>query len=228
VPVACPLCTTRKARRSCPALDRTICAPCCGTKRLVEIRCPPDCPWLASAQAHPPAALLRRRSRDALVLAPMLHDLPERPYLLTVLLLDVVRRHRKTALPPLTDRDVQDAAAALAATFETAGRGLIYEHQTTSLPAQRLLQELRASVDEVGKRAEGSPSVVRDAAVALRRIEWGAREAAGRRGDTSAAGTALLDLLDRLPQDLPGDSGQGRPDGEATATHAEAQRIILP
>jgi hypothetical protein len=227
--VACPLCTTRKARRPCPALDRTICAPCCGTKRLVEIRCPPDCPWLASAQAHPPAVVLRRRSRDALVLAPMLHDLPERPYLLTLLLLDVVRRHRKTALlPPLTDRDVQDAAAALAATLETADRGLIYEHQTASLPAQRLLQELRATVDEVSRRAEGSPAVVRDAAVALRRIEWGAREAAGRRGDTSAAGTALLDLLDRLPQDLPGDGGQGRLDGEAAEIPDEAPRIILP
>ncbi|MCK7478268.1 MAG: hypothetical protein M0C28_13315 [Candidatus Moduliflexus flocculans] len=36
----CPLCRQRAARRRCPALDRDICAVCCGTKRLAEIRLP--------------------------------------------------------------------------------------------------------------------------------------------------------------------------------------------
>lgn len=226
--MACPLCSTRKARRHCPALDQTICAPCCGTKRLVEIRCPAECPWLASAQAHPPASVLRQRDRDATVLAPMLVELPERAYLLAILLLDVVRRHRTGALPPLTDRDVQDAVAALAATYETAARGLIYDHPASALPAQRLLQDLRATVDVIVERAGGSPAVTREAAMALRKIEWGAREAAGRLADTPVTGTVFLDLLDRLPK--------GAPSADAVATEGagteppsrDAPRIIIP
>ena len=38
----------------------------------------------------------------------------------------------------LIDDDVAEAAAALAATFETASRGVIYEHRPASLPAERL------------------------------------------------------------------------------------------
>jgi hypothetical protein len=156
----------------------------------------------------------------------MLHDLPQRPYLLTLLLLDVVRRHRKGALPPLTDQDVREAAAALAATLETESRGLIYEHQAASLPAQRLLHDLRDTVDELGKRAEGSRSLVRDAAAALRRIEWGSREAAEGLGGGPATGVAFLDILDRLPPGTPrpGDV----PPEVPSVTDDQPSRIILP
>ena len=44
--MVCPLCGERKAKRACPALNRHICAVCCGTKRLVEINCPADCVYL--------------------------------------------------------------------------------------------------------------------------------------------------------------------------------------
>src|SRR4029079_6022625 len=52
--VICPLCGVRRARRGCPALGKQICAVCCGTKRLVEIQCPSDCAYLATAREHPP------------------------------------------------------------------------------------------------------------------------------------------------------------------------------
>src|SRR5215470_8411305 len=66
--VLCPLCGVRRARRGCPALDKQICAVCCGTKRLVQIHCPSDCTWLASAREHPPAVVVRRHQRDLGVL----------------------------------------------------------------------------------------------------------------------------------------------------------------
>ena len=60
----CSLCGRRRGRRACPALGESICAACCGTKRLVEISCPPECSYLRSSQAHPPAAVQRQRERD--------------------------------------------------------------------------------------------------------------------------------------------------------------------
>ena len=54
--MTCPLCGARKARRACPGVGRDICAVCCGTKRLVEIRCPATCGYLQSARVHPAAS----------------------------------------------------------------------------------------------------------------------------------------------------------------------------
>src|SRR5262245_27935296 len=62
--VRCPLCGERRARRACPALGKLICAVCCGTKRLVEIRCPSDCSYLASAREHPAAVVVRQQQHD--------------------------------------------------------------------------------------------------------------------------------------------------------------------
>src|SRR5579859_17888 len=74
VVVLCPLCGIRRARRGCPALGKQICAVCCGTKRLVEIRCPSDCSWLASSREHPAAVVVRREQRDISVLMQAARD----------------------------------------------------------------------------------------------------------------------------------------------------------
>ena len=55
----------------------------------------------------------------------------------------------------MIDADVADAAGALAATYETSARGVIYEHQTQSLPAERLRSELRAALMELGREGGG-------------------------------------------------------------------------
>jgi hypothetical protein len=39
----CSSCDRRKGKRACPALGGVICPRCCGSKRIVEIRCPPTC-----------------------------------------------------------------------------------------------------------------------------------------------------------------------------------------
>jgi class 3 adenylate cyclase len=70
---------------------------------------------------------------------------------------------------------VREAVAALAATFETASRGVIYEHRPASLPAERLMSQLKPMLAEAGK-GSGS-SFERDAAVVLRRVEDATREA---------------------------------------------------
>jgi hypothetical protein len=193
----CPLCQERKARRDCPALDRTICSVCCGTKRLVEIRCPPTCPYLSSAQQHPAAVVQRRRERDMGFFVPLVSDLSEPQYRLILYFQAIAAQHAVGAVPSLMDQDVAEAAAALAGTLETAGKGIIYEHQAASIPAQRLVTDFRKGLGELTRESGAQTSrFERDAAVALRRIEHGARRASSAlAGDDHPV---FLSLLSRI------------------------------
>jgi hypothetical protein len=174
----CPVCRDRRPKRSCPALQQTICTVCCATKRLVEINCPADCVYLSAAKAHPPAVVQRRQERDLGFLLPLVSDLTETQYRLAVLLQSITVKHAGQAAPPLLDVDVAEGAAAAASTLETARKGIIYEHQAVSVPAQRLTDEYGRIVAELIKQnASQQARVERDAAVALRKIEAGARAA---------------------------------------------------
>ena len=84
----------------------------------------------------------------------------------------VVARHQSDALQKLVDEDIAQASGALASTLETAAKGIVYEHQPSSLVAARLMAELKGVVDEVVKN--GGSALERDAAVVLRRIEQAA------------------------------------------------------
>jgi hypothetical protein len=211
----CPVCRSRKARRACPALHQTICPVCCGTKRLTEIPCPPDCGYLASAREHPAAVVKRQQERDASLLMPSLQGLTERQYQLFFLFQTVIARHKPEGFTKLVDADVADAAAAVASTLETAARGVIYEHATQSLPAQRVATELKAMLAEM--RQQGATVYDREAAMALRAIEHGAREVAAKTGEGE---TAYLTLMARLLQQT----------GTDTAPEPEkpASSLILP
>jgi hypothetical protein len=129
----CPVCHQRKAKRACPALGKQICAVCCGTKRLTEIACPPDCGYLSTARTH----------------------------------------------------------------LETAAKGIVYEHQPSSLLAARLMAELKGVVDEVVKNA-GS-ALERDAAVALRRLEQAATIMVSVRPNTNELQLLLARVLAQPP-----------------------------
>lgn len=171
---ACPLCTRRRGRRSCPALGESICAACCGTKRQTRIACPPDCGYLESATAHPPAVVQRRRERDAGFLAALVYGLTEPQHRLTATLLEYLAGDGRHA-PGLADADVERATAALARTYETASRGIVYEHPAETAAAQRLAAGMKQVIDA----EDGAGRRLSDDATAgvLRRIEAGAREA---------------------------------------------------
>jgi hypothetical protein len=174
----CPACKERKAKRACPALGALICTVCCATKRQVEIACPADCVYLSSARAHPPAVVQRRQERDVSFILPIVSELTETQYRLLLLFQSATVTHAAGAMPKLRDEDVAEAAGAAASTLETASRGIIYEHQAVSVPAQRLTTELARVVAELGAQAGSQLArLERDAAVALRRLEQGARTA---------------------------------------------------
>lgn len=212
----CALCGRRKARRACPAIGREICTICCATKRIVEIACPSDCIHLMSAREHPPAVVQRQRTRDVAFIVTTWHGLTEQQSRLALVLQRVVHAHRAGAVPRLLDRDVEEAAATFARTLETASRGVIYDHQTSSLPAQRLVQEFKTAV--AGLERETRRSIGRDAAAALRSLERGA---AGAARALDGSETAFLDLIARAMTHHAADAG-------STPTEEEAPRIVIP
>jgi hypothetical protein len=190
-----------------------ICAVCCGTKRLTEIPCPSDCTYLISARDHPPAIVVRQQQRDFTLVLRLMQDLSEPQRELLLLIGAFVAEYRPSELQTLIDDDVLDASRALASTFETAARGVIYEHPAASATGERLGAALKAFVADASKRAAVSE---RDGVVVLRRIETAIRDL---RASEPGSPRALLDLFTRMLR-RPGTS-------DAKASEAPS-RLIVP
>jgi hypothetical protein len=218
--VICPVCRQRRGRRACPALHEQICAICCGTKRLVEIRCPSDCPYLATAREHPPAVAVRQQRHDLSLLVESLQDLNTRQSQLFFLVGALVARYKSSELESIVDEDVAQAAGTLAATFETAARGVIYEHRPASIPAARLATALRTALAEAG--GGGGSSFERDAAIILRRLEQAARRVT-EAGPPNAR--TFIALLERVISRPPGGNDGN---GDAPPESDKEPRLILP
>lgn len=215
--VLCPLCGERKARRGCPALDRQICAVCCGTKRLTQIRCPSDCSYLVSAREHPPVALVRQHRRDVGFVVQFMRDLNQRQSQLFVMIATFLVSYKPPELQPLTDDDAAEAADALASTFETASRGVIYDHNPASLPAQRLATAMKPLIVQAGGPGGGGTPFERDAAVVLRRITDAAREVRALEPGNRSAFLELLGRVIRTP-----------PAGPDAPAEPDSPRLIVP
>jgi hypothetical protein len=217
-PMTCPLCSTRPAKRQCPALDHVICPVCCGTKRLVEIRCPDDCVYLASSRRHPAASVQRQHELDVALLLPAMTAFTDRQSRFFFMFQAIALRHRGGALRPLLDADVAEAAATSAATLETASRGVIYEHAPATLNAQELSGAFRHAFEEIVQQVQGPRSPLeRDAARALRGIEEAGRRVGTIVGDTQ---TGFLGLMRRVLGHQSGPAGEPR--------HKPGPSIVLP
>ena len=126
----------------------------------------------------------------------------------------MIARFTPQGFTRLVDADVADAASAVAATLETAARGVIYEHTPQGPPAQALATELKTMLAQM--REQGAKVYDREAAIVLRAIEQGARGATV----PQAAPTRYLDLVARL---LDVDRPHPRPQPAA-----EPSPLILP
>jgi hypothetical protein len=190
---------------------------CCATKRLIEINCPEDCPHLSVAREHPSAQVKRQQERDVAALLPSIRHLNERQHQLFFLFHTAIARHTPQGFTRLVDEDIEQAVGAVAATLETAARGVIYEHAPSSLPAQRLATELTALLGQI--RAQGGHVSDAEAAIALRAIEQGAREAkkAGDGTDTFYS-SLIARLLQFRRAQAPGPQEAAKP----------ASSLILP
>jgi hypothetical protein len=195
-------------------VGQDICAVCCGTKRIVEIACPATCIYLEHAHRHPAASVKRQQESDLTVLMAALGRVSEvQLQLFFVIQTSILKFHtsaRAEGTAPLTDADVAQAAGAVAATFETATRGVVYEHQAQSMIAEGLRRELTTVLQEVGRGA-GS-RFEREAAEVLRGIERGAAH------QTLPPGAGPLDYMSVVARVLQAPA----------AVAAPAPSIILP
>jgi hypothetical protein len=182
---------------------------------LTEIRCPDDCGYLASSREHPPAAARRQQQHDVALLVDMLRDLNERQSQLFLLFSTFITRYQPPELHQLVDADVAEATQALAATFETAAKGVVYEHRAESMSASRLVSALKPLLAEAGQH--GGSAFERDAALILRRIAEGVDKA--RALDTESP-RAFLQVLARTV-------GRSAPAADPRA-QPEPSRLILP
>ena len=141
-----------------------------------------------------------------------MRHLTERQYQLFFVFHSVIARFKPVGFSRLVDADVADAAAAVAATFETSARGVIYEHAPPGLPAQALTTELNTTLAQM--REQGATVYDHESAVVLRAIEKGARPADGAPG-ADGGDTRYLDLLARLLQASGPPGSQASPPSES-------------
>lgn len=211
--MTCPLCRTRKAKRTCPGVGQEICAVCCGTKRIVEIACPPTCIYLTTAQRHPAAAVKRQQEQDLAVLLGALGKLSEPQLQIFFVVHTFISRFKPDGMS-LVDADVAEAAGALATSFETATRGVLYEQSAQGPAAETLRRELKAFLAKIaGESGASGTRFEREVAVVLRGIERGARHQAAGIG---AGAVDYLTLVARILHERPPDPSLG------------TSRLILP
>lgn len=185
----CPLCAKRKGRRVCPAKGETICAQCCGSKRLVLIDCPEDCAYLGGGA--PGWSRETEKKKDARRLYPMIESLSEaQAQLLFLGLMGIVAlrvRHRD-----LDDQLLASAAEALRKTTQTRMSGVVYDHPPGDARAQALVRELAGIFEAEGEDGRKATPADRDLLAVLTGLEAGLRAAA------DASPTSFLDTATRL------------------------------
>lgn len=160
---------------------------------------------------------MRRHQRDVEVLVHIIRDFSERQSQLFLMVATFLTRYEAPELHALLDVDVREAANALASTFETASRGVIYEQRPASLPAERLTAALKPLLLEAGKH--GGTAFERDAAVVLRRI---AEASADSRAGEANLPRGFLDLLARIIRKRDEVEDPGQPSAD------DPPRLIVP
>ena len=161
----------------------------------------------------------RRQERDARFLLPIVAGLQPRQYELFIFFQRALHSIARAGRVSMDDRTVRESAEALAKTYETASKGIIYTHQASSPPAERLSQELRPLLDD--PPAAGGPKAgERDLAEVLRRVE---RAAAGAEAALGGGGSAYLELTGRMVK-----PAAGGPETERRGEAGDEPRIIVP
>ncbi len=205
----CHLCARRAPRRYCPALERDICATCCGTEREQSIGCPLDCQHLRDARYHEKLPEFDPKS------------LPDPGFEITESFMD---DHKDLAIVTgrmlfvaametegVVDADVRDALAALVTSFKTASSGLIYDARPTNTIAATVADRFREELDKFRKAvAEQAPTrPVRDRDLLGVLVFWQRTEY--QRSNGRRKGRAFIEslygILPPPPEETQQDSG---------------------
>ena len=142
----CPLCTTRKPKRSCPGISADICPQCCGREREQTIRCPLDCAYLVEGRKHdrpPQDQIIDFPNKDIRVDEEFIEQNNE---LFTVVSLSVIKTAQQT--PGIVDNDVRECLAAVIKTYLTRDSGIIYDSKPENTVAAAMQTRLMDSIEE--------------------------------------------------------------------------------
>ena len=193
----CPLCSTRPAKRRCPALHQDDLRRCAaGPSGWSRSGAPPTAGTSRRRAGIPAASVQRQHELDVALLLPAMTGFTDRQSRFFFLFQSIALRHPSDPLRPLLDADVAEAAATMAATLETASRGVIYDQAAAALNAQELAGAFAHAFEEIVQQVQGPRTPLeRDAARALRGIEEAARRVGPIAGD---ARTGYLGLVRRV------------------------------
>ncbi len=138
----CNLCSKRKAKRLCPALNSEICPQCCGEKRVIEIHCPESCEYLQSGRRREIGQAYSRHLSfsDPTRGARHMHVLSEHEDVIAHLEFLIAEQRRCSH--DLTDRDAAEALDLLLDTLRTEERGILYERTSNNLRIDNLRRAL--------------------------------------------------------------------------------------
>lgn len=150
-------------------------------------------------------------------MAPFLANATERQYALLLWLHAATGPYRATAIPAVVDADIATAATSLAATLETAERGIIYDHPAATVAAQRLADEYRKAIAHIEGDRPGR--LGRDAAAALRALARLTTDLSKKDSLSKAA----VELLDRLV----GPRSRADAEGPELASEDTKPKIVL-
>jgi hypothetical protein len=146
----CPLCSTRSAKRFCPAKETSICAVCCGEKREVEIDCPSGCPHLQAAREYESAKIPMSQRVDPQEMARYDEFFLNRFAALIHVLSQAAVTEREQS-PGFVDADAVAAYRALQTTMKTLESGIYYETLPEGAARMALFRRLKGVLDEVMK-----------------------------------------------------------------------------
>jgi len=205
---ACVYCRQRKGKRSCPALNGSICPTCCGTHRGQAIACPHDCIYFTPGETYQRGRSGQQLLRLRQPLYETLHRAHGDRALVLLNLVDFACYGYAAGRPNVTDQEL------LAGMEEVRAR--LSPLTVPAAPPTACAQHVWGAVESWLKQQPGDRELLRSAldhAITFGRTLAG-QELAGRKFLTG-----LLGMIDeRFPDQAKTLRAEGAPD----------RRVILP
>ncbi len=142
----CNLCDQRKGRRYCPAKNATICAQCCGEKRVLEIDCPETCEYLKIGRSYERDQVSARHYRPDNPIEQEKMSRVLRNFEPVVVDLQTLIALERKSSRDLVDAEVAEALDCLLVTLRTEDRGVIYETTSGNLRVESLRRQLSSLI----------------------------------------------------------------------------------
>ncbi len=152
----CVLCDRKKAKRFCPAKQSTICAPCCGAKRILEIDCPESCGYLKIGRDHEASQEGARHYHPVDINQQEKWSRLFADFEPVIVGLQTTVADERLAARQLTDADVAEALDCLLKTLRTEEHGVFYETSSENLRADALRRQMSLLIESFRQPQEGS------------------------------------------------------------------------